>query len=106
MQIKKTIAVKQGATISWPCLLTSCTNGEPVDLTGSTIKADVSFLGQRIASFAVEVLNPVSGYFNLNLSGVTLPVGVLQFDILRLMGGVVVYSETANLVVEPSITEV
>jgi len=37
---------------------------------------------------------------------VTLPVGVLQFDILRLIGGVVVYSETANLVVEPSITEV
>ena len=105
MQIAKTITIKQGATISWPCLLKSCSNGLPVDLTNSVIKADVSFLGRRVASFDVKILNPELGYFTLRLDSSTLQTGTMQFDILRSVDGVVVYSETVNLVVEPAITD-
>ena len=104
METNKTIHVKKGATLSLPCQLKSCQTGRPVDLTGSVIKADVAYLGRYVSSFDVEVLDAGLGTFKLTLDTTNLPIGTLNFDILRLVGGVVVYSSTVNLVVGQSIT--
>ena len=73
-------------------------------MTGSVIKADVAYLGRYASSFTVEVLDAELGTFKLTLDTTTLPLGTLNFDILRLVDGVVVYSSTVNLVVGQAIT--
>ena len=104
MEINKTISVKKGATLSMPCQLKSCQTGEPVDISSSVIKADVAHLGRYVASFTVNIVDAVNGLFKLTLDTSVLPTGTLNFDILRLVDGVVVYSSTVNLVVSQAIT--
>ena len=104
METNKTIHVKKGATLSLPCQIKSCQTGGPVNLTGSVIKADVAYLGRYVSSFTVDILEAETGKFNLTLDTTTLPLGTLNFDILRLVDGVVVYSSTVNLVVGQAIT--
>lgn len=104
MEINNTISVKKGATLSMPCQLKSCQTGGPVDISASVIKADVAYLGRYVASFTVEIVDAVNGMFSLTLDTSVLPLGTLNFDILRLVDGVAVYSSTVNLVVNQAVT--
>lgn len=89
------IPVKQGSTFAMGCVAEDI-NGQPLNLTGYTIKCALKYLDKIIGTFEVTPINLVLGQYRLGgLDTAKWPVGNLKADIKYISPGhVTSYTET------------
>lgn len=104
------VYLKRGATFRQLVSATDA-NGDPVDLTGSTLRcaiSDVPGSDTSLAECTVTEEDLAAGQFWIELDyddTLGLPEGTLYFDIRSVdLGGIVWYSETAIVYVLPHVT--
>jgi hypothetical protein len=82
--------------------------GNPHDLSGSTLEAEARSLtgspGELVVPLVVDVPNPTSGEFTLELPASPPPAGVYRYDVEETLAGKVTTWVAGELVVDRDVT--
>lgn len=100
-----TTTLKRGDTYIADVAVTD--NGEPVDLTGLTLTAQLRQKGVLITDLLITPVDLVAGLLTLQFATPTdeFPLGVMEMDIRAAIGNEVFHTETAKILFTESITK-
>ena len=98
------ICIKLGQTL---LLTAQCVqdDGTPVDITGVTLASQVQDANASlVATLTVTIVDAANGQFTLSAPTADWPLGVLNCDVRYAQNGAIIFSQTFQFLVVPSIT--